>query len=163
MMTPSGSQLIKDAEARAAEGNFLQAVQLYESGLDNSAAAADIHYRLALLYDDKMNEPLHALHHFKRYLVLAPGGAHANDAKNYMKRDELALATSMGGDAVVTRTEAAWLKNENLRLSKEIEERTAQARAAAATDKSSTRGAHADRSPAPSKAKSSTRARTHNR
>lgn len=136
MITPRSSQIVKDADARAAEGDFLHAINLYESALDGSATAADIHFKLALLYDDKMNEPLNALHHFKRYLTLAPNGTHANEAKNFMKRDELSLVTSMSGDAVVSRSEAARLKNENLRLQKEIEERAAQARVAAVNEKS---------------------------
>jgi LysM repeat protein len=135
LITPRSTQLVKDADARAAEGDFLHAINLYESALDGSAAAAEIHYKLALLYDDKMNEPLHALHHFKRYLTIAPNGARANEAKNFMKRDELALVTSMSGDSVVTRAEAARLKNENLRLQKELEDRAAQARVVAANDK----------------------------
>lgn len=146
MITPPAAQLVKDAETRVAEGDFLRAISLYETALDGSAGAADIHYRLALLYDDKMNEPLNALHHFKRYLTLAPNGSRANDAKNFMKRDELALATNMSGDAVVTRTEAARLKNENLSLRKEIEERAAQARVAAANEKTAARGAQAQKS-----------------
>ena len=144
MMTPRGSQLIKDADARAAEGDFLHAVSLYESALDDSATAADIHYKLALLYDDKMKEPLNALHHFKRYLTVAPNGPHANEAKNFMKRDELALLTSLSGDSVVSRAEAARLKNENLSLRKDLEEKVAQSRVAAANDKTA-RGAHADK------------------
>src|SRR3954468_11766655 len=142
MITPRSAQIIKDAESKTADGNFLRAIALYESALDDSPRAADVHYRLALLYDDKMNEPLHALHHFKRYLTLAPSGPHANDAKNFMKRDELALATNMSGDAVVTRAEAARLKNENLSLHKQIEESAVQARVAAANEKAATRRAH---------------------
>lgn len=151
MITPRSSQLVKDADTRAREGNFLQAIDLYESALDGSASAADIHYKLALLYDDKMNEPLNALHHFKRYLTLAPSGAHANEAKNFMKRDELALVTSMSGDSVVSRAEAARLKNENLRLQKEIEDRATQARLAAANDKAANKGADKTSSAKPAK------------
>lgn len=135
MITPRGSQLVKDADTRAAEGDFLHAVSLYESALDNSTGAADIHYKLALLYDDKMKEPLNALHHFKRYLTIAPNGSHAEEVKNFMKRDELALVTTLSGDSVVTRAEAARLKNENLSLRKELEEKSAQTRIAAATEK----------------------------
>ncbi len=144
MMTPRSSQVVKDADARAADGDFLHAINLYESALDGSAGAADIHYRLALLYDEKMNEPLNALHHFKRYLTLAPTGPHATEVKEFMKRDELALVTNMSGDSVVTRAEAARLKNENLSLRKDLEERAAQARLAAVNEKA-TRGAHSEK------------------
>ena len=122
MITPRNAQIIKDAENKTADGNFLRAITLYESALDDSPRAADVHYRLALLYDDKMHDPLHALHHFKRYLTLAPSGPHANEVKSFMKKDELELGTNLSGDSVVSRAEAARLKNENLALRKELED-----------------------------------------
>jgi nucleoid-associated protein YgaU len=128
MMTPRNAQIIKDADAKAAQGNYLRAINLYEAALDDTPRCADIHYKLALIYDDKMNEPLNALHHFKRYLILAPNGARASEVKSFMKRDEIALMTSASGDSVVPRGEAARLKNENLELRKQIEERSAKAR-----------------------------------
>lgn len=126
MITPRSSQIIKDAEAKTTDGNYLRAITLYESALDDSPRAADIHYRLALLYDDKMHDPLNALHHFKRYLTLAPSGPRASEVKNFMKKDELELGTSLSGDSVVSRAEAARLKNENLTLRKEVEEQRAR-------------------------------------
>jgi tetratricopeptide (TPR) repeat protein len=137
MMTSHETQLVKDAEAKASQGDYSRAINLYEAALDDSDSIrnADIHYRLALLYDDKMDDPLNALHHFKRYLILAPSGPHADDVKKFLKRDEIALATSLSGDAVVTRAEAARLRNENLNLRKELEQRGTKARLA---DKSMT-------------------------
>lgn len=126
MITPRSSQIIKDAENKTTDGNYLRAITLYESALDDSPRAADVHYRLALLYDDKMHDPLHALHHFKRYLTLAPSGPHASEVKNFMKKDELELGTSLSGDSVVSRAEAARLKNENLALRKEVEDQRAR-------------------------------------
>jgi LysM repeat protein len=122
MITPRSAQIIKDAENKTADGNFLRAIALYESALDDSPRTADVHYRLALLYDDKMHDPLHALHHFKRYLTLAPSGPHATEVKNFMKKDELELGTTLSGDSVVSRAEAARLKNENLALRKDLED-----------------------------------------
>jgi LysM repeat protein len=122
MTTPHSAQVLKEAEAKAAAGDFIHAIDLYESVLDGSPGSVEVHYRLALLYDDKMSDPLHALHHFKRYLTIAPDGTHANDAKNFMKRDELALLTNLSGDTVVPRTEAARLRNENLTLRGQLEE-----------------------------------------
>ena len=122
MITPRSAQIIKDAENKTADGNYLRAIALYESALDDSPRTADVHYRLALLYDDKMHDPLHALHHFKRYLTLAPSGPHANEVKSFMKKDELELGTTLSGDSVVSRAEAARLKNENLALRKDLED-----------------------------------------
>src|SRR5207237_3088668 len=97
--------------------------------------SAEVHFKLALLYDDKMNDPLHALHHFKRYLVLDPNGSHAVEVKDFMKRDEVALGTSLSGDSVVTRAAAARLRTGNLNLHRQIEAGPAKPRPAA--DKSS--------------------------
>lgn len=123
MMTSRHVQLVKDADVKTGQGDFLRAINLYEAALDDSPHCAEVHYKLALLYDDKMKDPLNALHHFKRYLVLSPNGPRANDVKNFMKHDEVALVTSLSGDSVVTRAEAARLRNENLNLRKELEER----------------------------------------
>lgn len=122
MITPKHAQQLKDAETKAASGDFARAINLYESALEDRPTDAEIHYRLALLYEDKMNDPLDALHHFKRYLVIAPNGTHANDVKAVVKRDEVALLTSLSGDAVISRAEATRLRNENLTLRKELDE-----------------------------------------
>ena len=128
MTTPRAAQVMKDADAKAAAGDFVQAIGMYESILDGSSSSAEVHYRLAMLYDDKMNEPLHALHHFKRYLTIAPDGTHANEVKNFMKRDELVLLTNLSGDTMVPRAEVARLRNENLALRKQLEDERVLAR-----------------------------------
>jgi LysM repeat protein len=130
MMTTRHAQLIKDADKKSAQGDFMRAINLYEAALDDSPRCAEIHYKLALLYDDKMNDPLNALHHYKRYLTLSSNGSRVNDVKNFMKRDEIALLTSLSGDSVVTRAEAARLRNENLNLHKELEDRSSKSSSA---------------------------------
>jgi LysM repeat protein len=123
MITPPHAQLVKDADEKAAQGDYLNAIGLYESALDGTAQSADIHYKLGLLYDDKMNDAVNALHHFKRYLVLHPNGGQATEVRDFIKRDETAILTSLSGDSVVSRAEASRLRNDNLTLRKQIEER----------------------------------------
>lgn len=160
--TSHSAQLVKEAEEKTTDGDYLHAIGLYEAALDGSVRSADIHYQLGLLYDDKMNDPLHALHHFKRYLTLVPNGPHAKDAKNFMKRDEITLVTSLSGDSVVTRAEVARLKNENLNLRKEIEERWAGNRSNnSASGKAAVREAHAEKKSAASSKKSEGHARSY--
>jgi tetratricopeptide (TPR) repeat protein len=124
------TQLVQDADGKSAQGDFERAINLYEAALDDSQRCAEVHYKLALLYDDKLNDPVSALHHFKRYLALSPNGSHANDVKNSIKRDEVAVLTILSGDSVVPRAEAARLRNENLNLHKELEARSATFRSA---------------------------------
>ena len=121
MVTSRNTRLVKEADWKAAQGDYLWAINLYEAALDGTPQSAEVHFKLALLYDDKLNDPLQALHHFKRYLVLNPDGTHATEVKDFMHRDEVALGTSLSGDSVVTRAEAARLRNENLRLHREID------------------------------------------
>src|SRR3954468_15024271 len=118
-------QLTQDADNKSAQGDFERAVNLYEAALDDSPRGAEIHYKLALIYDDKLNDPVSALHHFKRYLALNPNGSHAKDVKDSIKRDEIAALTALSGDSVITRVEATRLRNENLTLHKQLEERAA--------------------------------------
>ena len=143
MITPRDAQVVKDAETKSAQGEFMDAISLYEMALDGTAQTADLHYKLGLLYDDKMSDPLNALHHFKRYLVLRPTGSHAAEVKDLIKRDETALVTSLSGDSIVTRSEAAHLRNENLALLKQIEERVLKAHVT--DDKPPTRGGRAEK------------------
>jgi nucleoid-associated protein YgaU len=147
MVTSRNTRLVKEADWKAAQGDYLWAINLYEAALDGTPESAEVHFKLALLYDDKLNDPLHALHHFKRYLVLNPSGSHAVDVKDFMKRDEVALGTSLSGDSVVTRAEAARLRNENLNLHREIDTGSAKPRPVA--DKSPSR--HGDKEKAESK------------
>src|SRR6266536_2481882 len=137
MVTSRNTRLVKEADWKAAQGDYLWAINLYEAALDGTPQSAEVHFKLALLYDDKINDPLHALHHFKRYLVLDPNGSHAIEVKDFMKRDEVALGTSLSGDSVVPRAEAARLRNENLNLHRQIDAGPAKPRPAA--DKSSSR------------------------
>jgi len=124
------TQLMQDADAKSEQGDFERAINLYEAALDDSPRCAEIHYKLALLYDDKLNDPVSALHHFRRCLALSPNGAHLNDVKNSIKRDEVTVLTTLSGDSVVTRSEAARLRNENLNLRRELEGRTGTLRSA---------------------------------
>src|SRR6266513_5002233 len=107
-----------------------RAIDLYEAALDDSPRCAEIHYKLALLYDDKLNDPVSALHHFKRYLALSPNGPHANEVKKSINHDEIAALTALSGDSVIPRSEAAQLRNENLNLRKELEARAGSLRSA---------------------------------
>jgi tetratricopeptide (TPR) repeat protein len=143
LTTSHYAQLIQDADVKSAQGDFDRAINLYEAALDDSPRCAEVHYKLALLYDDKLNDPVSALHHFRRYLALSPTGAHANDVKNSIKRDELTVVTTLSGDSVVTRAEAARLRNENLTLHKELEARAGALRSV--PDKSHTSDATSEK------------------
>jgi nucleoid-associated protein YgaU len=108
------------AELKINSGEYEAAVALYEASLDGTPASAAIHYKLGLLYDEKLAEPMSAVHHFRRYLALAPDGVHAKDAEGMIKEDQLKLITQYGHGATIPQQEAVRLKNDNLALRKQV-------------------------------------------
>lgn len=108
------------AEKKRVAGDFQAAIALYEQALDGSAKTADVHYTMAMIYDEKVKDPVSALHHFRRYLALAPDGRHAKDAKNFIKQDEFKLGTTLAKGALISQDDAVKLKNENLHLHQQI-------------------------------------------
>jgi LysM repeat protein len=121
------------AEKKVKAGDFRGAAALYESALDGTAETAEVHYQLALLYDDKFKRPLDALHHMERYVELAPAGIHVRDAKAYKKEGELKLLTQMSKGSPITQQEAVRLKNDNQILREQLAAVRAQKALPAAT------------------------------
>ena len=117
---------IAAAEKKAAAGDFRGAVERYEAALDGTAKTADLHYRLALLYADKLKSPLDAVHHLDRYLELAPAGPRAKDAKVLKKDDEAKLLAQFSNGLPITQAEATRLRNENLMLLEKLAQLRAQ-------------------------------------
>jgi len=124
---------IAAADKKAAAGDFQGAANLYESALDGTAKTAEVHYKLALLYDGKLKSPVDALHHMNRYLELAPTGAHVRDAKAYKKEGEAKMLTKLSGGSPATQQEAVRLKNENEILREQLAMLRAQKAMPAAT------------------------------
>ena len=117
---------IAAAEKRASAGDYRAAAALYEAALDGTAKTADLHYRLALLYADKLKSPLDAVHHLDRYLDLAPAGPRAKDAKTLKKEDENKVLQQLSNGTPSTQAEAIRLKNENQLLREKLERLNSQ-------------------------------------
>ena len=124
---------IAAADKKAAAGDFRGAVELYEAALDGTPKTAEVHYKLALLYDNKLKSPVDALHHMARYLELAPNGAHARDARAYQKEGEAKLLNKFSNGSPITQQDAVRLKNENELLREQLTALRAQRAIPAAT------------------------------
>ena len=122
-----GSQQdIEAGDAKVKAGDIQAAIKSYEASLDGSSKTAEVHYKLALLYADKLSSPTDAMHHFSRYLALAPSGPHATEAKAYRREGEQKLLASLNGGGPINQQEAAKLKNQNLVLTKLVADLRAQ-------------------------------------
>ncbi len=125
------SRSVEHAEDKEKAGDYQAAIELYEASLDGTPKCADVHYRLAMIYDEKLGNPLSASHHFQRYLELSPHGTHAKDAHASIKQDEQKIIAALSKGALMTQNDAAILKNENLRLNQQLMELRARPAAVA--------------------------------
>jgi tetratricopeptide (TPR) repeat protein len=107
---------IQEGDKKLRAGDAAGAIPLYEAALDGTPKSADVHYRLALLYSNNLKSPVDALHHFARYLELAPTGPHAKEAQEYMTKGAQRIVAEFTKDNAITQSEAVRLKNENQRL-----------------------------------------------
>lgn len=115
-------QQFAEAERKSSEGNYPAAILAYEAALDGTPKTAEVHYKLALMYDDRLNQPVSAVHHLQRYLDLAPSGPHAKEARTFLKQDQLKLMAALGNGATLSQEQSVRLKNENLNLRKQVEQ-----------------------------------------
>jgi LysM repeat protein len=111
-------------QAREAQnaGDYSRAVRLYESLLDGTGATAKFHYTLALIYDDKLKDSVSALHHFRRFVVMSEDVGAKKEVQKFMQRIQLEMAAGAADSGIMTKREAARLKNENLRLQQQVTE-----------------------------------------
>jgi len=109
-------------EGRAAEaaGEYPKAIAFYEASLDGTPATAEMHYRIAVICEDRLNEPVSALHHYRRYRFLAGEDLKKGEIDNSIARLERILAAKLGEGGLMSKSEATRLKNENLELRQTI-------------------------------------------
>lgn len=117
---PSGTKPQVLAEQSVNSGDYPAAVRIYESMLDGTDATAEIHYRLALIYDKNLSDPVSALHHFRRYQRMSSGISGAVNVESVLQRLERDVAQRLGEGGLVTRGEAIRLRNENNALREQI-------------------------------------------
>lgn len=117
---PAKAKLEEQAAEAQKAGDYPRAVRIYESVLDGTKETARIHYTLALIYDDKLKDPASALHHYRRYLRMAEGAPDRKEVEAFVDRITLELAAGAAESGIMTKREAARLKNDNLKLQEQV-------------------------------------------
>jgi tetratricopeptide (TPR) repeat protein len=120
MFDHKGENALNMAHEQEKEGDYRAAIQWYEASLDGTPATAESDYNMALIYDDKLDNPVAALDHFRRYMELAPNGEHAADAKSFADQDVFKLVNTLGNGNFMPQQDAARLKNQNFELQQEL-------------------------------------------
>jgi LysM repeat protein len=115
-----GDDALSVAHEKEREGDYRAAIQWYEASLDGTEKTAESHYAMALIFDDKLDDPVAALAQFHRYMELAPSGTHVSDAKSFADQDEFKLANTLSKGNFMPQQDAAKLKNQNFELQQEL-------------------------------------------
>ena len=111
---------MEQGQQKQAAQDFRGAVASYEKALDGTSRTADAHFRLGILYDQKLNDPLSAAHHFRRYVEVSPNGPHVREAMANTARIERVLAMSLNEGTLIGHAEALRLKQENADLRAQV-------------------------------------------
>ena len=115
-----GEEALNMAREKEKEGDYQAAVQWYEASLDGTAKTAEAHYSMALIFDDKLDNPVAALDHFRRYIELSPDGPHVKDARNFAGQDAFKLVNTLSKGNFMPQQDAVLLKNQNFELQKQL-------------------------------------------
>ena len=113
-------ETLESAERSAKLGKFSEAIRLYEASLDGTAKTADLHYRIAMIYDDKLKAQLDAIHHYDRYIELAPSGPRVADAKKARAECSKELQTKLNRDGFLPQSQAVAMRRQNEELRADV-------------------------------------------
>lgn len=83
---PSPGKNLDLAEKARSRGEYIEAVRLYETCLDGTKNSAEIHAKLARLYEKDLKDPIGALHHYRRCLRMGAEGRLAAEAQSAIAR-----------------------------------------------------------------------------
>jgi tetratricopeptide (TPR) repeat protein len=117
-----GDDALNMAREKEKEGDYQGAIQSYEASLDGTEKTAESHYSMALIFDDKLENPVAALDHFRRYIELSPNGAHVKDAKSFAAQDQFKLVNTLSNGSFMPQQDAARLKNQNFQLQQQLDD-----------------------------------------
>ena len=80
-----------DALSAVKEGDYPKAVKLYEAVLADSSRSGSTHYQLAIIYEERLGDPVSALHHYRR--SIKSGAPDLEKAQAGVKRMEARVAS----------------------------------------------------------------------
>jgi LysM repeat protein len=114
----------KQAQQDLEGNNPNAAVADYEAALGDDSKLAGAHYELAIIYGDKLNDPVGSIYHFQRYLELAPNSDKAAQVKDLIQKESQAFAASLPNSPAQSADDYAKLQDENAALKKQVDDAT---------------------------------------
>jgi LysM repeat protein len=148
------------AKERLETRDFRGAIEAFEKAIQVNPNSVLAHYELALAYEQHEFDYAAAIYHYNKAIKLRPNGYPADNARERVRvcRQELAKAESIAPIVPSLPLQFERLKDENVRLTREVEALRAQL--AARSGASAGRASPSDRDPASPARPSGTPART---
>ena len=110
------SSTFKRAKEKYELRDYRGAINLYEEVLRENASMAKAHFELGLIYNDKVNDPISAIYHFRKFLRLRPNSEREKTIQEWISRAELAIASSQPNSPMESTEQFVELQKENLVL-----------------------------------------------
>ncbi|MFH1067084.1 MAG: LysM peptidoglycan-binding domain-containing protein [bacterium] len=112
----SSNPYFRQAAQYVAEQNYNAAIKEYETALQANPVAARAHLEIALLYNDKLNDPIGAIYHFQRYLQARPNAIDRDQVQIYIDKAKIDLVVKQPNSPLQNAEETANLGKENIDL-----------------------------------------------
>jgi LysM repeat protein len=121
----AGTDLDRNPDYRRARqaadaGDARVAVALFEKTLRSAPGVASVHLELGLLYDQKLNDPIAAIYHYRQFLELEPATDRKNIVEGHIERAKLTLAARLPAPSVSDPGEVMRLQSEKAALQQEL-------------------------------------------
>ncbi|MCE0498517.1 MAG: LysM peptidoglycan-binding domain-containing protein [Methylacidiphilales bacterium] len=110
----------KEAEQDLDNNNTTSAVSDYEAALAANPKLAGAHYQLGIIYGDKLNDPVGAIYHFRKYLELDPASDKADQVKALIEKQSQAFAASVPNSPAQSADASAQLQADNATLKQQV-------------------------------------------
>jgi len=119
VVAPEQSVAYQQARRGADAGDWATAAGFYRQLLDEHPKFARGHLELALLCDERLNDPIAAIYHYRRYLELEPNSDKRRVVEDFIERAKLSLAAKLPQPGSVDGGELLRLQNQNTALAGE--------------------------------------------
>lgn len=116
----SRNPLLKKALAEERAGDVDRAVLSLRQALNRNPTIALGHLRIALLYDDHLEDYARAIYHYQRYLELRPDTEKKEMISDRIGNAEVLFCANLTGRLMPVGTDCSAIMKENARLQREL-------------------------------------------
>ena len=100
---------------------FKASAQQYEKLLAINPDFTNGHFEVALLYDDKLTDPIAAVYHYRRFLELDPNSEKRQLVEDFIERAKVSLVAKLPQSAITDPADVSRLRDQNVALMRENE------------------------------------------